>query len=191
MFHRPDARDHRPISRPGDQAGHPASRAGKTAAQNAAVEEATGEILVFTDATTILRSDAVRQLVKGFADPRVGCIDAPHETVSRAGTVVGLGGRTYRSYESRIKELEARVNSLIGVTGCLYAVRRSLYAPIDPDLISDFIIASKIYSRGYISVSSYGIHTEEVAHEDASREFEMRVRVVIRSIHGLVRERRC
>ena len=98
-------------------------RGGKTAAQNAAVRAATGEILAFTDATTILRADAIRELVKGFADPRVGCIDAPHESVSRERTVVGRGGRAYRIYESKIKALEARVNSLIGVTGCLYAVR--------------------------------------------------------------------
>ncbi len=167
-------------------------RQGKTAAQNAAVEEATGEILVFTDATTILQTDAIRVLVQGFANPRVGCVDAPHKSVSQAGTVVGRGGHAYRSYESKIKELEARVNSLIGVTGCLYAVRRSLYEPIDPDLISDFIIASKIYSKGCISISisSRGIDTQEIAHEDVSREFEMRVRIVIRSIHGLVREAR-
>ncbi|MFI5459061.1 MAG: glycosyltransferase family 2 protein [Isosphaerales bacterium] len=165
-------------------------RWGKTTAQNTAVQQATGEILVFTDATTILRTDAIRILVQGFADPRVGCIDAPHKSVSHAGTVVGRGGRAYRGYESKIKELEARVNSLIGVTGCLYAVRRSLYEPIDPELISDFIIASKIYSKGYISISSRGIDTQEIAHEDASKEFEMRVRIVIRSIHGLVREAR-
>jgi cellulose synthase/poly-beta-1,6-N-acetylglucosamine synthase-like glycosyltransferase len=165
-------------------------RGGKTAAQNAAVEEATGEILVFTDATTILRTDAIRLLVKGFADPRVGCIDAPHKSLSQAGTAVGRGGRAYRGYESKIKDLEARINSLIGVTGCLYAVRRSLYEPIDPDLISDFIIASKIYSKGYISVSCHGIDTQEIAHEDVSKEFEMRVRIVIRSINGLVREAR-
>ncbi len=163
-------------------------RGGKTAAQNAAVQEATGEILVFTDATTILRTDAVRELVKGFADPRVGCIDAPHESVPQAGTVVGRGGHAYRSYETKIKELEARVNSLIGVTGCLYAVRRKLYDPIPPDLISDFVIAGRVFSKGHISVSCRGVVTREIAHEDASKEFEMRVRIVIRSIHGLVRE---
>ncbi len=165
-------------------------RGGKTAAQNAAAEQANGEILVFTDATTILRADAIRVLVQGFANPCVGCIDAPHESVSEAGTIVGRGGRIYRGYESKIKELEARVNSLIGVTGCLYAVRRELYEPINPDLISDFIIASKVYSKGYISVSSHGIVTQEIAHEVVSKEFEMRVRIVIRSIHGLVREAR-
>ena len=65
-----------------------------------------------------------------------------------------------------------------------------MYEPINPELISDFIIASKIYSKGYISISSRGIDTQEIAHEDASKEFEMRVRIVIRSIHGLVREAR-
>jgi hypothetical protein len=165
-------------------------RGGKTAAQNAAALQATGEILVFTDATTLFRNDTFRELVKGFSDPRVGCIDAPNETVSERGTVVGQGGHAYRRYETVIKDLEARVTSLIGVTGCLYAVRRALYEPLKSDLISDSVIASKVYSKRYIGIPSYGVVTREITHEDVSREFEMRVRIVIRSIHGLVREAR-
>ncbi|MFO0891136.1 MAG: glycosyltransferase family 2 protein [Isosphaeraceae bacterium] len=165
-------------------------RWGKTAAQNLAVSHAKGDILVFTDATTILKPDTIRLLVRGFADPQVGCIDAPHRSVSQGGTVVGLGGSIYRSYEGKIKELEARVNSLIGVTGCLYAVRRELYENIDPDLISDFLIASKVYAKGHVSVTCPGLETEEIAHESVSKEFDMRARIAIRSIHGLVREAR-
>jgi cellulose synthase/poly-beta-1,6-N-acetylglucosamine synthase-like glycosyltransferase len=165
-------------------------RGGKTAAQNSAVAEAQGEILVFTDATTLLQRDAIRQLVKGFADPRIGCIDAPHESLSEEGTIVGRGGSTYRYYETKIKVLEARVNSLIGVTGCLYAMRRSLYRPLHPDLISDFVIASMVYAQGCVSVSSNEVMTREITHEDPAREFEMRVRVVVRSINGLVHEAR-
>lgn len=163
-------------------------RGGKTAAQNAAAREATGEILVFTDATTQFPASAVRELVQGFADERVGCIDAPHQSVSAEGTVVGKGGSTYRGYETRIKALEARVNSLIGVTGCLYAVRRAIYDPIDPDIISDFIIASKVYAKGYVTVSNERIVTRETALETTDKEFDMRVRIVIRSINGMVRE---
>jgi glycosyltransferase involved in cell wall biosynthesis len=165
-------------------------RGGKTAAQNAAVERARGEVLVFTDATTTFGPDTLRELVKGFADPRVGCVDAAHESISTRGTVVGRGGRTYRAYEGRIKELEARVHSLIGVTGCLYAVRASLYEPLDTDLISDFVIAGHVVSKGCIAVTSDRIVTRETTHEDASKEFEMRVRVIVRSINGLVREAR-
>jgi cellulose synthase/poly-beta-1,6-N-acetylglucosamine synthase-like glycosyltransferase len=163
-------------------------RAGKTAAQNAAVAEAQGEILVFSDATTLLEPDAIRQLVKGFADPRVGCIDAPHESLCQGSTLVGRGGSAYRRYETGIKNLEARVNSLIGVTGCLYAMRRSLYRPLNPELISDFVIASVIYAQGRISVSCPDVVTREIAHEDPVKEFEMRVRIVVRSINGLVHE---
>jgi cellulose synthase/poly-beta-1,6-N-acetylglucosamine synthase-like glycosyltransferase len=165
-------------------------RGGKTAAQNAAAAQAHGEILVFTDVTTRFAPDAVRQLVKGFADPRVGCIDAPHQSVSEQGTVVGKGGSTYRGYETWIRMLEARVNSQIGVTGCLYAVRRSVYEPIDPDLISDFIIASKVFAKGYVTASNEAIVTRETALETPAREFEMRVRIVVRSINGIVREAR-
>jgi hypothetical protein len=167
-----------------------ARRGGKTAAQNAAVAEARGEILVFTDATTLLQADAIRQLVKGFADPYVGCIDAPHESLSEGGTFVGRGGSAYRRYETTIKNLEARVNSLIGVTGCLYAMRHSLYRPPNPELISDFVIAGMVYAQGFVSVSSCKVITRETAHEDPGKEFDMRVRVVVRSINGLVHEAR-
>ena len=106
-------------------------RAGKTAAQNLAAAVANGEILIFTDATTEFNRDTVRGLVAAFADPRVGCVGAELEYVSEGGSAVGKGGGLYWRYEKRVKELEARVNTLIGVSGCLYAVRASAYRPID------------------------------------------------------------
>ena len=68
-----------------------------------------------------------------------------------------------------------------------HAIRRSIYDPIDPDLISDFIIASKVYAKGYITVSNERIVTREAALENPGKEFDMRVRIVIRSINGMVR----
>jgi cellulose synthase/poly-beta-1,6-N-acetylglucosamine synthase-like glycosyltransferase len=162
------------------------TRAGKTAAQNRAVLRARGDILVFTDATTDLAPDAVRRLVEPFADPRVGCTGAQLEYQSAAGSAVGRGGGLYWRYEKLIKELESRANSLIGVSGCLYAVRRSLYVPIAPDLISDLVIALDIYSSGHVSTYVSGAVAFEQTHELAGREFAMRSRVVVRSIHALV-----
>ena len=109
-------------------------QAGKTAAQNLAVMQARGDILVFTDATTSIAPNAIRKLVEPFADARVGCTGAQLEYESAAGTAIGRGGGLYWRYEKLIKELESRANSLIGVSGCLYAVRRKLYTPIAPDL---------------------------------------------------------
>ena len=162
-------------------------RGGKTAAQNAAGKVARGEVRVFTDATTELAPSVIRDLVEGFADPRVGCIGAELEYVSEGGSAVGKGGGLYWRYEKKVKDLEARVNSLIGVSGCLYAVRTEAYRPIPPELISDFVIAGDVYSRGYVAVYGRGAVSSEKTHEESGKEFDMRVRVAIRSINALVK----
>jgi hypothetical protein len=162
-------------------------RAGKTAAQNLAALEASGELLIFTDATTVLNQRSVRELVAAFADPRVGCVGAELEYVSEGGSAVGKGGGLYWRYEKRVKELEAAVSTLIGVSGCLYAVRASAYRPIEPDLISDFVIAGDVFQRGFITVYGGGAISSEKTHEEAGPELEMRVRVIIRTINALVR----
>jgi cellulose synthase/poly-beta-1,6-N-acetylglucosamine synthase-like glycosyltransferase len=141
---------------------------------------------VFTDATTELAPDAIRRIVEPFADPRVGCAGAQLEYQSTRGTAVGRGGGLYWRYEKCVKELESRANSLIGVSGCLYAVRRALYAPIASDLISDLVIALDVFSTGHVSVYAPDAVAFEQTHERADQEFTMRTRVVVRSIHALV-----
>ncbi len=166
------------------------ARAGKTAAQNLAATAARGEVLIFTDATTELARGSVRALVAAFADPRVGCVGAELEYVSEGGSAVGKGGGLYWRYEKRVKELEAAVSTLIGVSGCLYAVRAGVYRPIEPDLISDFVIAGDVFQRGFITVYGGGAVSSERTHEEAGRELEMRVRIIIRTINALVRRAR-
>lgn len=165
-------------------------RGGKTAAQNLAAAAAGGEVLIFTDATTVLNRDSVRRLVACLADPRVGCVGAELDYVSEGGSAVGQGGGLYWRYEKRVKELEAEVSTLIGVSGCLYAVRASTYRPIEPDLISDFVIAGDVFQRGFITVYGGGAVSSEKTHEETGEEFEMRVRVIIRTINALVRRAR-
>ncbi|MCH9695848.1 MAG: glycosyltransferase [Gammaproteobacteria bacterium] len=162
-------------------------RGGKTAAQNMAAAEATGDILVFTDATTEFAPGAIPALVAAFGDARTGCAGARLEYRSRAGTAVGSGGGLYWRYEKKIKEMESDVNSLIGVSGCLYAVRRSLYKPIAADLISDMVIALDTWLSGHVSVYVHDSIAYEDTHEVADKEFSMRSRVVVRSINALLR----
>lgn len=165
-------------------------RSGKTAAQNAAALEASGEILVFTDSTTSLSPDAIARIVEPFDNPRVGCVAGNLEYRSQSKTAVGKGGSTYWRYERAIKRLESYVNSLIGVSGCLYAVRSDLYRDLAPDVISDLVIASDVYEQGHVSVLARGVNAFEDTHEDSKQEFAMRVRIIVRSIHALIRYRR-
>lgn len=164
-------------------------RGGKTAGQNLAAAHATGDVLVFTDATTEFSPETLRDLVAPFADSTVGCVGAELEYVSEAGSAVGRGAGAYWRYERKLKQLEADANSLIGVSGCLYAVRRTAYRPIDPSLISDFVIAGEVHAQGYRTVYARGAVSREVTNESSDREFAMRVRVIVRSINALVTRR--
>jgi len=165
-------------------------RRGKTACQNTGAAAAHGEILVFADATTHLHPDALRRLVENFSDRDVGCVGGRLEYVTSVDNVTGQGGRTYWSYELRLRDAESRFGSLIGVSGCLYAVRRSAYRPIDPGLISDFVIAMKMREQNLRTVLAADALCFEQTLDHGSHELSMRVRVAVRSLHALVHERR-
>jgi len=106
-------------------------RRGKTACQNAAAAVARGDVLIFTDATTQLHPQALRRLVENFADSEVGCVSGRVVYVTRDANVTGQGCETYWDYEQRLRATESAFGSMIGVAGCLYAVRRCAYVPLD------------------------------------------------------------
>lgn len=164
-------------------------RLGKTACQNAAAAEARGEILVFTDATTMLDPGSLRAMVGNFHDARVGCVAGRLIYVSRQDDPTGRGGRSYWRYESLLRTAESDLGSLIGVSGQLYAVRREVYRPIAPDLISDFVIAMVVREQGLRTV----LEPEAVCYEEtldrADRELSMRVRVTLRSLYAIATKR--
>jgi cellulose synthase/poly-beta-1,6-N-acetylglucosamine synthase-like glycosyltransferase len=165
-------------------------RCGKTACQNAAVAATSGDILVFTDATTRLHPDALSSLLDGFSDPNIGCVAGRLVYVSDTDNLTGRGGEAYWSYELRLRMAESQLGGLIGVSGCLYAVRRSAYRPIDPTLISDFVIAMKMQEQGLRTVLAPNAVCFERTLGTGDLELSMRVRVAIRSLNALVRERR-
>jgi cellulose synthase/poly-beta-1,6-N-acetylglucosamine synthase-like glycosyltransferase len=165
-------------------------RRGKTACQNAAAAAATGDILAFTDATTHLHQATLRRLVENFADSEVGCVGGRLVYVSDVNNVTGRGGEAYWSYEVRLRVAESLLGSMIGVSGCLYAVRRSAYRPIDPELISDFVIAMNMQEQGLRTVLAADAICFEETLDRGSHELAMRVRVAIRSLNALISERR-
>jgi cellulose synthase/poly-beta-1,6-N-acetylglucosamine synthase-like glycosyltransferase len=162
---------------------------GKTIAQHGAVKQATGEVLVFSDATTHYQPAALRQIVRSFADPEVGCVAGQLVYVDGAETVVGSGCRSYWNYEKLLKQSESQLGSLIGVSGCLYAVRRSSYARLTPDLIDDFVVATEIHLRGLRTVYEPAAIALEHTNQRSRDEFRMRVRVITQTLTALQRYR--
>lgn len=165
-------------------------RNGKTACQNAAAAIAHGEILVFTDATTRLDAGALRALIRRFFSSDVGCVAGRLMYMSRTENVTGRGGETYWDYEIKLRMAESSLGSLIGVSGCLYAVRRSAYRAINPGLISDFVISMKMREQSLRTVLAANAICYEDTLNRGTHEVSMRVRVAIRSINALICERR-
>ncbi|MCA1612929.1 MAG: glycosyltransferase family 2 protein [Acidobacteria bacterium] len=166
-----------------------AERRGKTAAQNAAVEISRGEIALFSDATTLYRPDVLRVMMPDFADPQVGCVAGRLVYVDPTDSTVGAGARSYWGYETFLKERESRIVSLIGVSGCLYAVRRSAYVPLYEEACSDFIIATKMVEQGLRAVYQPGAVCTEETNRRADKELRMRVRVIAQTFTDLWRHR--
>lgn len=159
-------------------------RKGKTFVQNEAVKIAKGEIIIFSDATTIYEKDVIKKLVRNFYDERVGAVGGELIYISK-GSVVGKGNSLYWKYEKFLKKKESQLTSLIGVSGCCYAVRKELYEPINPELISDFVIAQIIYKKGKKVVYEQEAISYEETNKEPQQEFNMRVRVGVRTLNGL------
>jgi cellulose synthase/poly-beta-1,6-N-acetylglucosamine synthase-like glycosyltransferase len=164
-------------------------RLGKTAAQNAAVEQAHGEIIIFSDATSHYQPDVIRTLMSNFADSKVGCVAGRLVYVDPADSRVGRGTRSYWSYETFLKKHESRAGSLIGASGCLYAVRRSAYVPLYHEACSDFIIATKMVEQGLRAVYEPNAVCTEHTNRRSGAELKMRVRVIAQTFADLWRHR--
>ena len=161
-------------------------RVGKTATQNEAVKHATGEIVVFSDATTRYESDAVLRLVRNYADPRVGAVSGRYEYHDPSDASTGPGTILFWKYENLVKSMQTRVHTITGCCGCIYSVRRGLYVPLPTDIISDLVQPLKIVEQGYRIVFEKEAIAYEETTEGAVEEFSMRVRVITRGMHGLI-----
>ncbi len=164
-------------------------RQGKTRAQYRAVSVSTGEVLVFSDATTVYEPDVIHKLVRNFADPSVGCVAGQLVYVDGKASAVGAGCRSYWNYEKLLKFWESSFNSLIGVSGCLYAVRRSCQAKLASDMIDDFVIATEIHLQGLRTVYEPEAISKEDTNHRSKDEMRMRVRVIEQTMRALYRYR--
>jgi glycosyltransferase involved in cell wall biosynthesis len=161
----------------------PQARKGKEAAQQLAVMAASGEVLVFSDVGTRLAADGVATLVENFADPTVGCVSSIDRCVDDRGRISGEGA--YVRYEMALRVLETRVHSLVGLSGSCFAARREICADWASDRQSDFNTLLNAIALGYRGV----LDTRAVGYyrniTDERREFQRKVRTVVRSLHVL------
>jgi cellulose synthase/poly-beta-1,6-N-acetylglucosamine synthase-like glycosyltransferase len=169
-----------------------APRGGKTAAQNFGVERCRGEIVVFSDATSRYRKDAIRRLVGYFGDPRVGTVSGICRFFDgRQGkSPTGLGQILYGGYEQAIRVFQSRIRTATACSGPIYATRRELYVPLPPDACSDMVEPLEIVRAGWRVVYAPDAQAYEASTRSPRDEFRMRVRVTTQGMHGLIAARR-
>lgn len=160
-------------------------RAGKTSALNLSIPKAKGEIIVFSDANSLYAPDALRKLVANFADPDVGYVTGKMVYANPDGTTVGEGCSTYMKYENLLREIETRLGSIVGVDGGIDAIRKSLYRPMNPDQLPDFVQPLMVVEQGYRVVYAPDALLWESVLKKASDEYRMRVRVSLRALWAL------
>jgi len=157
-------------------------RRGKIHALKDAVRAASGEILVFSDANSMYQNDALRKLMRNFADPEVGGVCGNQIYLKSTNTEASSRGESlYWSYDKWLKQKESLTGSIVSAHGALYAIRRTLYKPPRSAAVTDdFAISTAVVEQGYRLV----FEREAIAYEEptstAGLEFRRKVRIMTR-----------
>ena len=168
----------------------PLPRLGKAAALNAAVAASKGEILVFSDANSIYKSDAVRALVKPFADANVGGVAGDQRYLKKNKTgSAGIGERIYWNFDRVMKQSESRAGNTISATGAIYAIRRSLFQTVQEGVTDDFVTSTGVIVQGYRLVFAPDAVAYEPVAAASSVEFGRKVRVITRGLRAVFNSR--
>ncbi len=162
-------------------------RKGKTAGLSRFAPQASGELILFSDANTIFDANAVRRLVSHFSDPSVGYVVGQQKYLEDQDSDVSNSEGLYWRYETWIKKHESIVDSVVGGDGAIYAIRKELFTPLRDDDINDFVNPLQIIARGYRGRYEPDAICYERAAGTYEGEFRRKVRIVNRSIRALWR----
>lgn len=166
-------------------------RNGKTAAMNRGMRYVDTEIVIFTDANTMVNKEAIRVIVQRFMEPKVGCVAGEKRIINNdTDNAAGGGEGIYWKYESALKAYDDRLYSAVGAAGELFAVRRHLFFEMDKDtLLDDFILSLSIAMKGYKIAYTPDAYAEESGSADMFEEEKRKVRIAAGGLQSVWRLR--
>jgi cellulose synthase/poly-beta-1,6-N-acetylglucosamine synthase-like glycosyltransferase len=154
------------------------ARRGKTTVLNQVIPRLTGDIVVLSDASGLLKPDALKKLVRHFGDPKVGCVSGVYVFGADDESLRSLTEKVYWQYETFLKQQESGVHSAIGAHGALYGFRRRLFKPFHENTINDdFILPMRIIRKGYRVLYEPEAVVYEIASTNLKGEFNRRIRI--------------
>lgn len=167
-------------------------RQGKAGVLNAAVAAASGEILVFSDANSAYAPNAIRRLVRPFADPEVGGVAGNQVYLpARRGTgteatQTGDGERTYWGFDRLLKQIQSQAGNTISATGAIYGIRRALFPGVPEGVTDDFATSTAVIAQGYRLVFAPDAQAYEPVAKSSGVEFGRKVRVMTRGLRAVL-----
>ncbi len=159
---------------------HTPERKGKSAALNRVVAEAANDILIFSDANTLLNNEATSLIARHYQNPKTGGVAGEKKVIAleQSNDEVGAGEGLYWKYESLLKKLDSDFYSVVGAAGELFSVRRHLYEPVAEDVIlDDFIISMKVAQKGYRIVYEPDAYAMELPSFSMEDEKKRKIRI--------------
>ncbi|HEY9856818.1 MAG TPA: glycosyltransferase family 2 protein, partial [Stenomitos sp.] len=162
-------------------------RRGKIHAINRVMPLVQGDIVVSSDANSLLNPECLRHLVRHFADPQVACVAGEKRIMRRAGDV-SAGEGLYWRYESYLKRCDSELSSVMGAAGELIALRRSVYEPVEEDtIIEDFVLSMRLVDQGLRVIYEPEAYSVEAASPSIGEEFKRKTRIVAGGWQAVVR----
>jgi len=164
---------------------------GKSAIQNGLVAASSGDILIFTDADCMLPSEALGQLVENFADKRIGLVTGSPQYQNRDETNITQNETCYLRYETWLRSQESDRGLLMVASGSLFALRRSLWKPLDPGWSDDFALPLQVALAGMRNVlDSRVVPVTRLTQNLPGSMFDLKVRIISKDLRTLLAHQR-
>ncbi len=162
-----------------------AERLGKENAQKTAIDEARGDVIVFSDVATQIPEDALERLEAYFQDPQIGAVSSEDRFISKDGSLAGEGA--YVKYEMWLRQQESRLAGLVGLSGSFFAARKAVCQVWDIHSPSDFNTALNTARLGLRAVTAPDVLGYYQDLKDPQKEYQRKIRTVIRGMTALSR----
>lgn len=168
---------------------HSPERAGKIAAMNRGMKYVKTPIVIFSDGNTNLGKDSIKEIVRLFRNPKVGCVSGEKRIYSKdMDSAAGAGEGMYWKYESQLKKWDAELYSVVGAAGELFAIRTELWQEVEKDtLLDDFMISLRVAMNGSTIQYNPEAYAIENASANVKEELKRKIRISAGGIQSVVR----
>ncbi|MEA2038501.1 MAG: glycosyltransferase, partial [Thermodesulfobacteriota bacterium] len=162
---------------------------GKTACLNDFVPKLKGDIILFSDANSFYDKNLIHMIIRPFADSEIGFVTGSTKYLASSEGASNHTMGIYSRLERLTKSLETRTGSCVGADGAVFAIRKALFSPLNPDDINDLVIPFHIVSKRYRGILEETVFcTEKAAGQ--TEEFQRQIRITNRTLRAIFNHKR-